>query len=138
MKRFAISLALCAAASALLAPSASAKFTFFESPSGNIGCVINGKGVRCDIQSHQWPTPPPPPDCLNDYGNGVQVGKRDQPATYVCAGDTVFTPSAEVLGYGERIKVKRFRCTSKQQGMRCVNRDNKHGFLISRADVRLF
>ena len=138
MKRLAISLVIGAAALAILAPSASAKFTFFESPSGNIGCVINGGGVRCDIQRHSWPTPPKPSSCDVDYGEGVAVGKRDVPASFVCAGDTVFTPDAEVLPYGERIRIKRFRCASKQKGMRCVNRDNKHGFFLSAQDVRLF
>jgi hypothetical protein len=138
MKRLAISLVLGAAALAILAPSASAKYTFFESPSGNIGCVINGGGVRCDIQHHSWPTPPKPASCDVDYGEGVAVGKRDVPANFVCAGDTVFDPDAEVLRYGERIRIKRFRCASKQKGMRCVNRDNKHGFFLSSQDVRLF
>ena len=138
MKRFAITLVIGAAALAILAPGASAKLTFFKSPSGNIGCLINGAGVRCDIRNHQWPTPPKPADCDVDYGGGVAVGKRDVPANFVCAGDTVLDPSAEVLPYGEKIKIKRFRCASKQKGMRCVNRDNKHGFFLSAQEVRLF
>ena len=43
-----------------------------------------------------------------------------------------------MLGYGERISKKRFRCASKQKGVRCVNRRNGHGFFISSDDVRLF
>jgi hypothetical protein len=138
MRRLVVSLLACVALAAATAPAASAKFTFFQTPSGNIGCVINGKGARCDIRQHTWPTPPAPPSCMDlDYGFGVELGKRGR-GGYVCAGDTVFSPSAEVLPYGERISAKRFRCASKQKGVRCANRRNDHGFFISRAEVRLF
>jgi hypothetical protein len=137
MKRLAISLLACAALAAAAAPTASAKFTFLQTPSGNIGCAIGGKGVRCDIKEHTWPTPPAPPSCDLDYGFGVQIGKHGR-GSYVCAGDTVLDPNADVLPYGERISAKRFRCASKSKGVRCVNRDNDHGFFISRSDVRLF
>jgi hypothetical protein len=138
MKRLAIALLACAALAAAMTPTASAKFTFFKTPSGNIGCAISGKGARCDIRQHSWPTPPAPPSCMDlDYGFGVALGKHG-PGGYVCAGDTVLEPGADVLPYGERIVAKRFRCASKQKGVRCVNRANGHGFFISRDDVRLF
>jgi hypothetical protein len=137
MKRLAIPLVLGAATLALLAPSASAKPKFFQTPSGNIGCVIIGAEARCDIRNHQWPTPPTPAGCPLDYGNGVEVGKKGR-ASYTCAGDTVLSPSSPVLGYGEKITRKRFRCKSKPQGVRCVNRRNKHGFFLSTQNVRLF
>lgn len=137
MKRFAVTLLLCAAAFATSAATASAKFTFFKTPSGNIGCAISGGGVRCDIRHHSWPTPQKPADCDVDYGGGVQVGKHER-ASFVCAGDTVLTPTAQTLAFGERIEVKRFRCASKRKGLRCVNRRNEHGFFLSAQDVRLF
>ena len=138
MKRLATALIVAAAALAVTASTASAKFEFFETPSGNIGCVISGKGARCDIQNHSWPTPAPPPSCMDlDYGNGVEIAKKGR-GRYVCAGDTVFSPNARVLGYGDRISKKRFRCASKTKGVRCVNRRNGHGFFISSGDVRLF
>ena len=43
-----------------------------------------------------------------------------------------------MLGYGDRSGKNRFRCTSKQKGMRCVNTKNKHGFFIVAGHVRLF
>jgi hypothetical protein len=137
IRRPTLLLALSVTAFALAAGTASAKLTFFKSPSGNIGCVISGKFVRCDIRNHSWPTPPPPADCDVDYGFGVSVGKHGR-GSFVCAGDTVLDPGAEVLPYGERIIAKRMRCASKQKGVRCVNRSNRHGFFISRSEVRLF
>ena len=138
MKRFAITLAIAAAALALTVPGASAaKFKFFKTPSGNIGCVMGGGAVRCDIKQKSWEAPPKPAWCDVDWGFGVAVGRKHK-ANYVCAGDTVFDPGEPTLGYGERQVKNRFRCTSKQKGIRCVNTKNKHGFFMSREQVRLF
>jgi hypothetical protein len=138
MKRIAISLAVAAAALALSAPGASAaKFKFFKTPSGNIGCVMGGGAVRCDIKQKSWEAPPKPSWCDVDWGFGVAVGRKHK-ANYVCAGDTAFEPGEPTLGYGERQVKNRFRCTSKQKGIRCVNTKNKHGFFMSRESVRLF
>jgi len=98
---------------------------------------MGGGAVRCDILEHSWSPPPKPSSCDVDWGNGVQVGRRD-PASFVCAGDTVFSPGETVLGYGERAIKNRFHCTSKQKGMRCVNTKSKHGFFLSRQEARVF
>ena len=71
------------------------------------------------------------------WGYGVAVGRKGA-ANFVCAGDTVFEAGEPVLGYGERQIKNRFRCSSKQKGMRCVNTKNKHGFFLSRDTVRVF
>ncbi|MDX6583653.1 MAG: hypothetical protein QOI10_2837 [Solirubrobacterales bacterium] len=137
MKRLAISLVIGAAALALLAPSASARFKFFQTPSGNIACAMGGGGVRCDIQEHSWTPPPRPSFCDVDWGGGVQVGRND-PGSFVCAGDTVFSPNNAVLGYGEKAFKNRFTCSSKPKGVRCKNHKSGHGFFLSRESVRLF
>jgi hypothetical protein len=130
-------MAVAAVLAVAVTPAQAAKFKFFQSPSGNIGCVITKQAVRCDIREHTWPTPPRPPDCDVDYGGGVQVGRNDA-GSYVCAGDTALDPSSDVLGYGDRISKGVIRCASKPKGMRCVNIDTKHGFFLSRDVVRLF
>src|SRR6266498_4337550 len=114
MKRFTISLVIGATALAILAPSASARFKFFQTPSGNIACAMGGGAVRCDIQEHNWTAPPKPSYCDVDWGGGVQVGRKD-PASFVCAGDTVFSPDNPVLAYGDKIFKNRFKCASKQK-----------------------
>jgi hypothetical protein len=111
--------------------------TFFESPSGNIGCVISAKsGVRCDIRERDWRPPPKPRSCPVDWGNGVSVARRGA-GRYTCAGDTVFS-DGQALRYGRSILRGRFRCTSRRSGMRCINRRSAHGFRLSRQRVRLF
>jgi hypothetical protein len=138
MKRALLVMAVVAAALAVTAPAASARVKFFQSPSGNIGCVVGGGIARCDILEHSWTPPPKPSSCIDlDYGNGVEV-IGGHPGEYTCAGDTVFSPSAPVLQYGDKITKNRFTCTSKTSGMRCANRNSGHGFFLSRETVRLF
>jgi hypothetical protein len=125
-------------AALVIVPSASAgRIKFFQSPSGNIGCVVGAGLARCDIQERSWTAPPKPASCLDDYGNGVEV-IGGHPGEYTCAGDSVFTPNARVLQYGDKITKNRFTCTSKTTGMRCANRNSGHGFFISRESVKLF
>jgi hypothetical protein len=127
-----------AASTSSASPSAKFPKLFpFQSPSGNIGCYLDKKAVRCDIREHTWPTPPKPADCDVDYGQGVAVGQHGR-AGYVCAGDTALDPSSPVLNYGDRISKGNIRCASKTKGMRCVNLDTKDGFFLSRGVVRLF
>jgi hypothetical protein len=138
MKRALLVMAVVAAALAVTAPAASARVKFFQSPSGNIGCIVGGGVARCDILEHSWTPPPKPSSCIDlDYGNGVEV-VGGHPGEYTCAGDTVFSPTAPVLQYGDKITKNRFTCTSKTTGMRCANRNSGHGFFISRDSVRLF
>jgi hypothetical protein len=112
-------------------------FTQFQSPSGNIGCVIGRRGgVRCDIRNRAWRPPPKPASCMLDWGFGLTVGLRGR-ARFVCAGDTTLGQGRR-LAYGKAIRRGRFRCVSRRSGMRCVNRRNGHGFVLSRERARRF
>jgi hypothetical protein len=140
MRRVRVTVAVLASGAAMLAFAGSANaFTFeqFHTPSGNINCGIGGGSVRCDTTEHTWPVPPKPATCEFDWGGSVGVGRKD-PAEFLCVSDAVGGPDSQVLGYGERISVNRFRCASKTKGVRCVNRKSGHGFFVSRETVRLF
>jgi hypothetical protein len=121
---------------AAVAASSAAAYTGFASPSGNIGCVMENAGVRCDIRDHSWNSPPKPKNCELDYGGGLFVGKKHK-ADFICAGDTTLD-AGPVLPYGGSRTLGRFRCTSSEAGMRCVNRRNGHGFLLSREQAKRF
>jgi hypothetical protein len=108
----------------------------FHSPSDNIGCVLTARGVRCDIAEHRWTPPPEPKSCDLDWGGGVALDSKGR-ADWVCAGDTTLH-QGNALAYGETVKRGRFKCKSKESGMRCVDTDDKHGFFLSRDTVRLF
>jgi hypothetical protein len=131
-RSFALSLCLLG----LLAVPANAGLTLFHSPSDNVGCTISGSGARCDVAEHSWVAPPKPAYCDVDWGGGVGVGKKGK-GGFVCAGDTTLH-QGNSLAYGNSVSQGRFKCTSKQSGMRCVNKRNKHGFFVSRDTVRLF
>jgi hypothetical protein len=133
----ALGLLLTAASSTSAASAKFPKIFQFQSPSHNIGCVLDKHFVRCDIREKTWPTPPKPASCDVDYGQGVSVGQHGR-ADYVCAGDTALDDSVDVLGYGDRISKGNIRCSSKTKGMRCVNLDTKDGFFLSRDVVKLF
>jgi hypothetical protein len=126
--------ALLTAALLVAAPASAA--TFFETPSHNIGCVISKSGARCDIREHSWKPPAKPASCPVDWGNGLTVA-RGGFARWVCAGDTVFG-GKRVLGYKKSIQRGRFTCTSRRDGVRCVNRRNSHGFKLARRSARWF
>jgi len=121
---------------ALAAAAQASARSFFQSPSGNIGCVMGAHGVRCDIREHDWIAPPKPASCELDWGSGVFVGRHGR-ASIVCAGDATLGVGRH-LAYGDAITSARFRCVSKRRGMRCVNRRNDHGFLLSRERARRF
>ena len=136
-RRLVFSLLLALAALVAVTATASASLVGFQSPSHNIGCYMDGHGVRCDVREHSWTAPPKPSYCDVDWGGGVAVDRHGA-AGYVCAGDTTLDPNHDVLGYGEKIARGRFKCKSKQSGMKCLNTRNKHGFVVSRDSVDLF
>jgi hypothetical protein len=117
-----------------IAVPASGSLVGFQSPSGNIGCYMNGKSARCDIVKHDWVAPPKPPSCELDWGQGVVVGRHGK-AEFVCAGDTAINEE-QVLGYGESISRGRFRCVSKETKVKCVNERSDHGFKLSKLRVK--
>jgi hypothetical protein len=129
-------IALIVLASFALVAPASAKLVGFQSPSGNIGCYMDGTSVRCDIVKRAWTPPPKPPSCELDWGQGVAVGRHGK-AEFVCAGDTAINEE-QVLGFGESISRGRFRCVSKETKMKCLNERSDHGFKLSKQRVKLF
>jgi hypothetical protein len=119
-----------------MAPPAHAAPVSFKSPSHNIGCYLAKSGARCDIRARAWDPPPKPKSCDLDWGNGLEVGRRGF-AQWVCAGDTVFG-GKRVLGYRKSIRRGRFKCTSRRNGMTCVNLRNDHGFKLARRKATWF
>lgn len=139
MKRVSVRILLGAAlATALFAAAAASASAYkaFVSPTKNIGCIMEKRSVRCDIRDHSWQSPPKPKWCDVDYGGGVAVDRSGK-AAFVCAGDTVLE-AGPVLPYGDSASKGRFRCTSSEVGVRCLNTRNGHGFLLSKQKVRLF
>jgi hypothetical protein len=125
---------------ALLPAAAHAARGPFQSPSGNIGCIVDTSyGARCDIANKDWSRGPRPKGCptFTDWGQGLIVGKTGK-GHIVCAGDTALSNGGGTLGYGKSKSAGRFTCTSRTSGVTCRNTRNNHGFFISKQKYRLF
>jgi hypothetical protein len=112
--------------------SASAAFSFFQTPSHKIGCAYSSSpaNLRCDIRTGLKPPPAKPRGCMNDWTFGYEIGPRGRART-VCAGDSVFSPTARVVRYGTMWHGGAFTCKSRTTGLRCQNKGG-HGFFLSR------
>jgi hypothetical protein len=108
----------------------------FQTPSGNIGCMMDASGARCEIRRRSWSPPPRPADCPLDWGRSMRVQATGR-AGFVCAGDTVLDPDAPVLPYRVASQLGPMSCASQTDGVYCSNGD-AHGFSIARQGYREF
>jgi uncharacterized protein DUF6636 len=130
-------LPLFLAGAALLAsaPAATASLVHFRTPSGNIGCIGDRTGIRCDIRSMSVPPPTRPRGCDLDYGDAFTMSSRGR-ARLVCHGDTALG-GRSVLAYGRSRRIGPFLCVSRATGLTCRNRAG-HGWFLSRERIRVF
>jgi hypothetical protein len=121
------------------APTRTVSLETFQSPTGNIGCVVVTELARCDIRRREWSPPARPSSCPNivDFGQGLQVGASGQ-GTFVCAGDTADEPHSPRLAYGTASRIVAYECVSRRTGMTCRNTETGHGFFISVQSYRAF
>jgi hypothetical protein len=120
----------------VVAAPASAKvvhYKRFHSPSGMIGCFAmkyGGKGVECFA-----PYLPP-----GKYGTDPYYGLEPHGDAIVAErGDFPGYPNApeRTLHYGDTYKRKGVRCTMRESGLTCRNKDG-HGFHLEKGNVRRF
>lgn len=135
---------LITAATIALSPAAHADDAgAFQSPSGNIGCLIGtlvGAGddnfVYCQIHGRPlWVAPPQPPDCPLVWGSRL-VLKRGMTADFACYAQSLPAPG-QVLGYGQRRSVGTIVCDSEPAGMTCTDTSTGNFFRVSRESYQL-
>ncbi len=121
------------------APTRVLHLTAFQSPTGNIGCMLVDGLARCDIVRRSWSPPARPSNCPNivDYGQGLEVGSSG-PGRFVCAGDTARDITRPKLAYGTGAKAGGLLCLSATSGVTCTNEADGHGFFISLQGYRVF
>lgn len=112
------------------------ELTMFRSPTGNIGCAIDQRSVRCDIGDRDWSPPPKPPGCNLDFGQGITLEAGAAPE-FVCAGDTTLG-AGDVLAYGQSIAAGLLRCESAATGMTCTDTETGRGFMLAKESYKLF
>jgi hypothetical protein len=124
----------------LATPALADEFVFFQSPTGNIGCMAiigDTNEVRCDLRELDPSFTNRPASCDLDWGDSFAIGANDARGSLVCHGDTVFDPGASVLRYGRTGTFGPFTCTSLKTGMTCTN-SHGHGFSVARAQQSVF
>jgi hypothetical protein len=112
------------------------KLTGFTSPTGNIGCYIDQRSVRCDIGDRDWKPPKAPSSCKLDYGQGIEL-RAGGAADFVCAGDTALG-GGDVLEYGTSIGAGLLVCESEESGMSCRDTETGRGFTLSKQSYEIF
>ncbi|MGV9675734.1 hypothetical protein ACWDSJ_10695 [Nocardia sp. NPDC003482] len=115
-------------------------YSAFQTPSGNVACMIDddGAGVRCDVLDYTF-TPPPRPagGCgPSGYGHAVAMSVTVAPR-FVCAGDTVAAPDLPVLEYGDTTGFGRVECYSTTDYLYCDVDGGAHSFQLARDFYRL-
>jgi hypothetical protein len=101
--------------------------TSFKMPSRNVGCLLSGTTLRCDIRSGL--NPPPARGCAGDWGGVTLSGKGS--AKPLCASDTVYDDAAPTLDYGAVWGGGGITCLSDEAGLQCSNTAG-HSFFLSR------
>jgi hypothetical protein len=94
-------IAAVTAVSAIAPPAtAHADTQNFQSPSGNIYCVLDSGGVARDISDYTYQAPPGPPSAQHlAWGSRFSL-TPGKPAVMECHGDTLRVPGEPTLDYG--------------------------------------
>lgn len=115
----------------LAAPASAALRTRkFETPKGEVTCLLGGGLLRCDVRPELEPEPEK--ECELDWV-GLLLPRHAE-ARPNGAGDTVGS-ATRVLDYGEKWKRAGRVCRSKRSGLHCWNEDGYH-FKLSKDDWR--
>jgi hypothetical protein len=109
----------------------------FQSRGGDIRCLVTFESATCSIDEVRYDAGAAPADCdLAVWGHVVTL-EETAPARLVCADDTP-TGGVPILPYGKNILTGPFACTSIEDGVRCTNVDNGHGFQIAPGSLARF
>lgn len=107
----------------------------FATQSGNISCIIDNEwpkpSVRCDLKEATF-TPPPRPsaDCHGLWGRSVTMTIGENPAFH-CISDWAGDENLFVLKDGDDTKVGLFQCSSRADGITCVDATTGRGFRLA-------
>jgi hypothetical protein len=127
-----------AAATIGLAGTAHADDSYdFQSPSGNIGCSLNTRGVSCEVVNYTWFIPRPPDYQMGGRGNIFVLGRGSAPVAGVWHSDHQFPDGAPTLNYGESRTAGTITCDSQSAGMRCTDSSTGHFFVVSRESYQV-
>ena len=107
----------------------------FQSPSGNIACMVTSVGrgrAVCEISGHSYASPPRPSDChLAGWGDHILMEHGSAPV-WMCHGDALLADGQPTLQYGETGLGGTIACGSEVDGVTCTDTSTGHFFTVSR------
>jgi hypothetical protein len=111
----------------------------FQSPSGNIVCILAGSGehgAACQVQQRTYAAPPPGQCQLGGWGSQIDLDPG-KPPHFECVGGVLAVPPMPTLDYGQTRSAGPFTCDSEPSGMTCTDNSTGHFFRISRESYQL-
>jgi len=112
----------------------------FQSPSGNIRCVLtdgNGQFARCDLEVDRQSFPDKPASCDGEWGQSFIVGRTGMGFPN-CVINAIEGPASPlVLPYGAVAVFEGITCRSETTGVTCTNAEGG-GFSVRRSVQRVF
>ncbi len=105
----------------------------------DVGCVIGGGSVRCDVSNHTWTPPAQPSSCTQAWGSGIvlinsQSAKLPQ---FSCGGASALNTHSKVVNNGYDVTVGAITCQVRGFGVDCFATDKK-GFILSNTGYILY
>jgi hypothetical protein len=137
--------AILAAPAAASPSSAGRTLPGFRSPTGNIKCYYNPKGltsrgfspvVRCSLDHADYGMTLQRRCSVGDW-HGWTLTPRLRPLLFCPAGATADHPQYRTLDYGKERQLGQFVCSSRTIGVTCRNRAG-HGLFVSRQNYRVW
>lgn len=107
---------------------ADAAARWFYSPSGNISCQVIDGDSRRDSEAY-----------CQSVARAHSVTMTPDGRLSICRGEKCLgngPEDATLLAYGRSVRVGRFSCTSRRDGMRCRVLSTGRGFFISKDTIR--
>jgi hypothetical protein len=129
--------AAVAAATITLPATARAESQYFQTPSGNIACILDAGAAACDIAEYTYQVPPGP-ECSKHikWGNRFTLN-TGQPGAMACHGDTVRLAGEQTLNYGQSLSAGNITCASDPAGVKCTDKTSGHFFQVSKDSYTL-
>jgi hypothetical protein len=113
----------------------------FVTPSGNIYCALRMPGIPTGCELNQGTIKDPdacPGNPVSEFVGRVEFHRGR--AVPICNTDTIRTPGAKTLKYGDIAHIPgwHYACLSEEIGVTCINENKTEGFFLHRGEYVIF
>ncbi|OBG81190.1 hypothetical protein A5701_10650 [Mycobacterium sp. E3305] len=129
------------AAATAAGPAHAEPFYHFQSPSGDVTCVMAAFGAdapraSCGVTDPTYVMPPRPQSCMGAFGDQVDIVQGSSPAM-VCHTDTTRGVGLPTLQAGDTRSVAALTCKGEPAAVTCTDSGTGHFFRLSREAFNL-